>query len=246
MQSIQRGLFFYLLDTIHVFNLAALSATNNDYIQASYANQRLLGAANNIFATTLFDKYVCVDELYYRVEDIRRAQGAPVDLARFFYENMHVSKLTNTSLGTVCDFLSSCFGIEIERRCDVVSNMAIQETERSNQPRNPWASDEGKYLAIGLQARSKLSYEQESLLKTPNRSHDTGPKPRDRSLRELERYVYANTPIGHRFIFNDPGLATLIFSAVTDLIDDKKIKPQQIPLVHEQWTHCELNDLLKN
>lgn len=34
--------------------------------------------------------------------------------------------------------------------------------------------------------------------------------------------------------------------AATELIDDQKIKPQQIPLVHEQWTHCELNDLLKN
>ncbi len=92
----------------------------------------------------------------------------------------------------------------------------------------------------------KIFIKKERLFKNPNTLHKPGPIPEDfNSSFDLEKFVCANIPIGHRFIFNDPNFAKAIYSAVANLMLDKKIQPRQIPLCHNLWTHKELNDLLK-
>lgn len=163
VNCIRRGIFFYLLDVIHVFDLAGLSATSNDYMQTSLANQRILGSANNAFANVLFDKYCVLDQIYTRPGDIYDHEAPPVDLAVFFYENMHASKLNGVSLDSVCNFLDSCFGIQITKtQPQAFSSLANvspdsdQPTTSSQKNNNPWATEIGKYLASGLLLKKEL------------------------------------------------------------------------------------------
>lgn len=158
IQCIQRGLFLYILDVMHVLELAALSATSNDYMLPSMANQRLLGAANNPFARVLFDKYCFLDQIYTYPNDIINCQSQ-VDLATFFYENMNVNKLCGISLDSVCGFLESCFGVIITKQ---TSDLSVSDISNQQQQRvvNPWAGDVGKYIASGLIPKNKLSLEQ--------------------------------------------------------------------------------------
>jgi hypothetical protein len=60
-KKIQCGLVYYLLDTIHVFDLANLNSSFHEHIVSSYANKRLLGKANYPFLQLLLDKYFCFD-----------------------------------------------------------------------------------------------------------------------------------------------------------------------------------------
>lgn len=164
VNCIRRGIFFYLLDIIHVFDLAGLSATNNDYIQTSLANQRILGAANNAFASVLFDKYCVLDQIYTRPGDIYNQQAPPVDLAVFFYENMHASKLNGVSLDSVCNFLDSCFGVQITKTqtpaygslINISPDDGSSSIPTSQKSTNPWATEIGKYMASGLLLKKEL------------------------------------------------------------------------------------------
>lgn len=260
-KKIYEGLIYYFLDCIHIFNLANLNATSNDYIESSFANQRALIAASNPFLSALFEKYVCLDQIYKTQADIDGNEGEPVDLAQFFFDNVKTSHLMAISLTKVCEeFVTGCAGIEVERRgvstgttfiegMDSIVNFPQQSNVPSSGNVNPWQSEVGKFFARGLKLKTQLSYEQELALKMPNRLYPMDALSEDLDFKRvnldfLEDHIFQHVPIGHRFFFNDQNFKRQILSVIYNLCTNGKVIPQQLPLKQSTWIHCELRDLL--
>lgn len=264
-KKIYEGLIYYFLDCIHIFNLANLNATSNDYVESSFANQRALIAASNPFLSALFEKYVCLDQIYSTQADIDYHEGERVDLAQFFFENVKTSHLMAISLTKVCEeFVTGCAGIEVERRgastgttfidgMDSIVNFPQQgQSTTTTGNVNPWQSEVGKFFARGLKLKTQLSYEQEQALKTPNYLYPMSALPVETdnfkriNLDYLEEHIFRNVPIGHRFFFNDQNFKRQMLTVIYNLCTNGKVIPQQLPLKQSTWIHCELRDLLNN
>lgn len=114
-KAIRRGILFYLLDTIHVFDLASLNASSNDYIESCVANRRLLAAANNIFFKALFEKYICADEFVSSYEEMEIYEEKSLDLAVFFIKNVPLSSRQNAALEVIVNILEQLLNIPITR-----------------------------------------------------------------------------------------------------------------------------------
>ncbi len=232
--QIDRGLLFYMLDIMHVFNLANLNASNHDYIVSSPANKRILGTANYVFLRLLLETYVCYDEISNDMAEI--ASLPAVDLGAFFM-NAQLPKGARISMPDICNNLETCFGIYIEKTdssaLDELAELALPSDDK--QPAVDFMV--GKYRALGLKKKNQLSAREEELFSNPNRLYEIS------GSQDLEFSLTDEIPIAHRFDFGRE-IKTTFYETVQALVTGDTVKPLQKPLVANEYTNKTLNDLL--
>lgn len=240
LHNIQVGLFWYIIDTLHVFNLGKLNASEHDYVNASYASQRYLGQANYFYLRLLMEHYYFLDQIEIEIGVIY--QAPPVDLVEFY--SAHAPKSFKPEMiGNICRILTECFNIIID---SPVTNFDIQ------QQINTWSGESdadqqirtGLYCARGLVKKSECTSAQlERMRKQPyvDLSKTTVTTILDSHL--LEHQIERTIPIGQVFQFGKT-IKPFVYKAVLDLCTGTKVHPLAKPLFSKNWKNRTLTDLL--
>lgn len=235
LHNIQLGLFWYLVDVLHVFGLANLSASSNNYVTASLMSQRILGKANYYFLRVLLDHYHCLDTIESNIEVIARAE--PVDLYEFFTEKSPKS-FKPEMLDSICDTFRKCFGIHIVINTPMASSMRPTSLDDGYSGGGSGLCEgllSGVYMAHGLVHKTKLTAEQtERFAKQPYRkfnSHD----PPNAELKSI--------PIGRRFGFGP--LTSKVNEVITALCRGTFVQSLTKPLLVSDWSNLSLATFFK-
>lgn len=235
LHNIQLGLFWYLVDVLHVFGLANLSASNNNYVTASYVSQRLLGKANYYFARVLFDHYYCLDTIESNIKIIARSER--VDLYEFFTEKVPKS-FKPEMMSTICDTLRKCFAIHIEINTPMTSSIHPTSLDDGFSGSGAGLSEghlSGVYMAHGLVHKTKLTADQiERFAKQPY-SKFSADDPPDAELKSI--------PIGRRYCFGP--LTPKVNEVITALCRDTPVQSLTKPLLVSDWSNLTLATLFK-
>lgn len=232
--NIQLGMFWYILDTAHVFHLGNLSATNNDYVTASLAAQRQLGQANYFYLRLLLEHYFCLDQFETDASVIYSAER--VDLAEF-YSTKAPKSFRPEMLPGICEILRTCFDIfiEINHNSDYDSIMQPNTGEIISFSEN----QQCMYFARGLIPKNQLTAEQsEKVRKQPYIDL------RKEERRQSDRAdVLFSIPIGHRYGFGDC-IDDQMYTVISRLCRGEKVEANMCPLVTSTWRNTTVTDLL--
>lgn len=236
LHNIQLGLFWYLLDVLHVFGLASLSASSNDYVTPSLASQRLLGQANYYYLRLLLDHYYCLDQIETRIEVIARAP--PVDLYEF-YKKFATKNFKPETLHSICDSLRHCFGINIIVNTTISDSMHPTSLDDGySGTRAPGVADSemsGVYLARGLIYKNAVTPEQMARFNRQPYADFSGQTGAPAGAE------IATIPIGHRFRFGPiTGKVNEVNSA---LCRGGGARPWTKPVLDTHWRHTTLAHL---
>jgi hypothetical protein len=233
MQKLKRGIIWFILDIIHVFDLANIDASLSDYIKNTPANRRTTCRANNDLANKFFERYICIDEC----QDFG-VEPHVVNLKSFLAST--VSKRApadNIAKDEALNSLSEalrCVDVEVTRQvsCDIsmFDDMSTNETL--------------DYLAKNVYPRSSMSLEMELQWANPNFLHKLGPEPAEDTFQAYERHVASNIAPGHRFIFNNIHFGKQFYKSISHILRGKMYDPLQMPICDPNWIDTTLDDFL--
>ena len=234
LHNILLGLFWYLLDVLHVFGLASLSASSNDYVTASPASARLLGQANYYFVRLLLDHHYCLDQIETDIQVIAKAR---IDLYEFYIKAAPKS-FKFEMMTSICETLRVCFGIHI----------VVNTPMTASNPQYPSTIDDGYsdvrgagineteltgvYFAYGLIKKSEA---------TPQQIARFGRQHYARFTNATTRQVMASIPPGHRSGFGP--ITSKVHDTISALCQGMPVEPWTKPVLTNDWRHTTLAHL---
>lgn len=229
LHNIQLGLFWYLIDVLHVFGLASQSASSNDYVTASLTSKRLLGQANYYYLRLLMDHYFCLDQIE---TDIEVVASSRVDL--FLFYSKFSKNFKPEQMGSICETLRHNFGIHIIVQTPLSDMCSTSLDDGYSGVRNNGVNETADlsniYFAYGLIEKSSVSPEQGLRF----RSQPYKQFPETASPEE----VVSSIPLGHRFGFGP--ITAKAHEAIAALCLNKPIKPWTKPVLSTDWRNTTL------
>ena len=239
--NLQRGLLFYLLDVLHVFNLSGLSSSNNCFILNSFSNTRRSGRENYLILKKLLGSYVFIDEFMTQdeidtiVSNNYRHMGNDccVNLTSFFNRVLPKQKI---SYNTLASDWYNIFGLDL---IDGDSSMNIL-IDNENQTPN-------LYFARGLFEIDKMSREQTEMFLNPNNNINVEPVEllSTKYKNNLESYLNAKIPPGHVYTIHQD-LKDIFYETVFNLLNNKKVQPLQCPKLQKDYSEIMFEKILES
>lgn len=226
IDAICRGMLYYMLDCIHVFNLCGLHS-DDKRILSSNVNARRLAKENYVILEHIMREYVSVNELYPPEKaDNFECVNITLEDILFDIKQLYQKKTPAPQFESVSLIKSNLKALGIN----------FKET--------PTFMDDGAGCNIitGLVRKVDLSDEDARLLQHPSCSYFEF---RTRSQGEnCTDYIECHIPRDHLVNFHSKTLKTRVYDAITKILEDGGPTPLIKPRLDNKFVNIEKMDLI--
>lgn len=267
--NLRRGLLYYILDMIHVFDLSHLEPTVTDCIMCPLANQRVTGCVNYDLLKYFCDHYVLKSE-----SGNEHTENLVDDAGNKFFENtldvdmqdmitdMRKS-LHNANLSDICEIMTR-FGLNIEK-CFKNGGTAVMETEsdfifcgaktsedpsgktrRVDEQEISISESKYRYIVKDVVRKIAINPVEDYIRKFPHKNNliEILPKKEFEDFETAQDFVEYSIPYDHRFIVHDL-VAPKYFDVISKLLRKEKVTPLLVPKKDEKYTSITSEDFLR-
>jgi len=232
---LKKGLLFYLLDVLHVFDLSSLTNTTCEYLQGSLYSKRLLASYNYDIMSLIRKYYVSYGEIVFDENEIE-LNTKPIRLDDILRKNPAFNNLT-FNMSEIKDTLEN-LGFKITSRNHIESDRySLPDLNDSNLVNKPI------FYIHGLKSKDSLSGKEKRIIGNPNISNNVILK----DLKEFEncnkKFINHHIQIDHRCQFQDD-IADQIYDVLSDLVNSKRVKIKKRPKIAKNWRDITQNDII--
>jgi hypothetical protein len=238
-ERLKKGFLYYILDIIHVFNLASLSGSNSQYIQSSIASKRNLALTNCEIMNLIYKHYIPYGEIGFSQQEILK-KTQPVRLDDIINKDPVLAKLplsfndireTLENLGFKVDTI-----LKTQEKLDLYHS--VQDFNKLNNMNKPI------YFVYGLKERNSMTTDELAKRANPNKTNNV-PIKNFEKFKSNKSFINSHIQVDHRLKYSGY-VENKMYSVLKSLVFNEKIVSDMKPKISKHWQDVVQDDIINN